>query len=159
MNRDLLALIANRLHIGYSFQEAWFDTCFNIWKLGWAALIASPVIEISLCSYTFIVKIIVHLYGAGLAWLPRSRLKVARSRLPGWKISPCNTHKPGCWDESSKCCHKLLLTTVKRISKQQNCPGKQDEIFSYKHTRTLSHLPGCLGKRASPASTLHVMNI
>jgi hypothetical protein len=29
---------------------------------------------------------------------------------------------------------KLFLTTVKSMSKQQNCPGKRDEIFSYKHT-------------------------
>ena len=31
---------------------------------------------------------------------------------------------------------KLFLTTVKSMSKQQNCPGKRDEIFSYKHINT-----------------------
>jgi hypothetical protein len=45
-----------------------------------------------------------------------------------------------------------FLTTVKSMSKQQNCPGKRDEIFSYKHKRNSSRLPGCLAKRASPAS-------
>jgi hypothetical protein len=39
---------------------------------------------------------------------------------------------------------KLFLTTVKSMSKQQNCPGKRDEIFSYKHKRNSSRLPGCL---------------
>ena len=47
---------------------------------------------------------------------------------------------------------KLFLTTVKSMSKQQNCLGKRDEIFSYKHKRNSSRLPGCLAKRASPAS-------
>jgi hypothetical protein len=37
---------------------------------------------------------------------------------------------------------KLFLTTVKSMSTQENCPGKRDEIFSYKHKRNSSRLPG-----------------
>jgi hypothetical protein len=48
---------------------------------------------------------------------------------------------------------KLFLTTVKTIQCNKIVPpGKRDEIFSYKHKRNSSRLPGCLAKRASPAS-------
>jgi hypothetical protein len=49
-------------------------------------------------------------------------------------------------------CCKLFLTTVKTMSQQQNCPSNRNEIFSYKRTRNLFRLPGCLAKRASLAS-------
>ena len=75
--------------------------------------------------------------------------------LTGMGISPYKHSQagwPGCRVKVQRCRRKLFLTTVKSMSKQQNCPGKRDEIFSYKHKRNSSRLPGCLAKRASPAS-------
>ena len=126
-----------------------------IWKPGWPAKRDSPVSEISLCSYFYSKNYRAFIWTSGLARLPRSRLKEARSRLPGWKFLHINTHKrasPVAGMKVQRYRRKLFLTTVKSMSKQENCPGKRDEIFSYKHKRNSSRLPGCLAKRASPAS-------
>ena len=126
-----------------------------IWKPGWPAKRDSPVSEISPCSYFYSKNYRAFIWTSGLARLPRSRLKEARSRLPGWKFLHINTHKrasPVAGMKVQRYRRKLFLTTVKSMSKQQNCPGKRDEIFSYKHKRNSSRQPGCLAKRASPAS-------
>jgi hypothetical protein len=60
--------------------------------------------------------------------------------LTGMEISPYK-HSQAGWPVCR------FLTTVKSMSKQENCPGKRDEIFSYKHKRNSSRLPGCLAKR------------
>jgi hypothetical protein len=38
-------------------------------------------------------------------------------------------------------CRKLFLTTVKTMSKQKNCPGKRDEIFSNNKRNHPAYLP------------------
>jgi hypothetical protein len=75
------------------------------------------------CSYFYSKKYSVFVWTSGLAWLR---------------------------DESSKI---QLQAIFNLLSKQQNCPSKQDEIFSYKHKRNSSRLPGCLAKWASLALT------
>ena len=60
---------------------------------GWPAKRDSPVSEISLCSYFYSKNYRAFIWTSGLARLPRSRLKEARSRLPGWKFLHINTHK------------------------------------------------------------------
>jgi hypothetical protein len=95
------------------------------------------------------------IWTSGLARLPRPRLKEARSRLPGCKFLHINTHKrasPFTGMKIQRYRRELFLTTVKTMSKQLNCPGKRDEIFSNKHKRKSSRLPGCLAKRASSPS-------
>ena len=75
--------------------------------------------------------------------------------LTGMGISPYKHSQagwPSCGMKVQRYRRKLSLTTVKSMSKQENCPGKRDEIFSYKHKRNSSRLPGCFAKRASPAS-------
>jgi hypothetical protein len=59
----------------------------------WPAKRDSPVSEISLCSYFYSKNHRAFIWTSGLARLPRSRLKEARSRLPGWKFLHINTHK------------------------------------------------------------------
>jgi hypothetical protein len=85
-------------------------------------------------------------------------LKRGEISLTGMGISPYK-HSQAGWPVAGmkvqRYRRKLFLTTVKSMSKQQNCPGKRDGIFSYKHKRNSSHLPGCLAKRASPAS-MHI---
>jgi hypothetical protein len=81
-----------------------------------------------------------------------SRLKEARSRLPGWKFFHINTRKrasPVAGMKVQRYRRKLFLTTVKTI---QCTKLSRHGIFSYKHKRNSSRLPGCLAKRASPAS-------
>jgi hypothetical protein len=60
--------------------------------------------------------------------------------LTGMKISPYKHSQAGsvAGMKVQKCRRELFLTTVKTMSKQQNCPGKRDEIFSYKHKRNSS---------------------
>ena len=121
-----------------------------IWKPGWPAKRDSPVSEISLCSYFYSKNYRAFIWTSRLARLPRSCLKEARSRLPGWKFLHINTHKrasPVAGMKVQRYRRKLFLTTVKSMSKQENCPGKRDEIFSYKHKKNSSRLPGCLAKR------------
>ena len=64
-----------------------------IWKPGWPAKRDSPVSLISMCSYFYSKNYRAFIWTSGLARLPRSRLKEARSRLPGWKFLHINTHK------------------------------------------------------------------
>ena len=118
-----------------------FSICLFIWKPGWPAKRDSPVSEISLCSYFYSKNYRAFIWTSGLARLPRSRLKEARSRLPGWKFLHINTHKrasPVAGMKVQRYRRKLFLTTVKSMSKQENWPGKRDEIFSYKHKRNSS---------------------
>ena len=87
-----------------------------------------------------------------------SRLKEARSRLPGWKFLHINTHKrasPVAGMRVQRYRRKLFLKQLNNCQinvKTRKLPGKRDEIFSYKHKRNSSRLPSCLAKRASPAS-------
>ena len=97
-----------------------------IWKPGWPAKRDSPVSEISLCSYFYSKNYRAFIWTSGLARLPRSRLKEARSRLPGWKFLHINTHKrasPVAGMKVQRYRRKIFLTTVKSMSKQENCPG------------------------------------
>ena len=89
-----------------------------IWKPGWPAKRDSPVSEISLCSYFYSKNYRAFIWTSGLARLPRSRLKEARSRLPGCEFRHINTHKGACPVARMKVQRygrKLFLTTVKTI--------------------------------------------
>jgi hypothetical protein len=63
---------------------------------------ASPVSEISLCSYFHSKSYCAFIWTSGLSRLPRSRLKEERSCLPGWKFLHINTHKRASRDKSLK---------------------------------------------------------
>ena len=67
--------------------------------------------------------------------------------LTGMGISPYKHSQagwPGCRDESSKIPPQVIFNNCQINVKTRNCPGKRDEIFSYKHKRDSSRLPGCL---------------
>ena len=84
------------------------------------------------------------IWTTGMARLPRSRFREVRSRLPGWKFL--------YRDESSKIPQQGIFNNCQNNISVKNCPGKRDEIFSYRRKGNSYHLPGCLAKRASTAS-------
>ena len=115
-----------------------------IWKPGWPAKRDSPVSEILLCSY---------FYSKNYCAFIWTRLKEARSRLPGWKFLHINTHKQARLVARMKVQRyrrKLFLTTVKTIQCNKIVPASGMK-FSHINTRE-TRLPGCLAKRASLAS-------
>ena len=113
-----------------------------IWKPGWPAKRDSPVSEISLCSYFYSKNYRAFIWTSGLARLPRSRLKEARSRLPGWEFRHINTHKragPVAGMKVQRYRRKLFLTTVKSMSKQEIVPASGMK-FSHINTREIHPL-------------------
>jgi hypothetical protein len=84
--------------------------------------------------------------------LERGEISLTGMEISPYKHSQAPRASPVAGMKVQRYFRKLFLTTVKSMSKQQNCPGKRDEIFSYKHKRNSSRLPGCLAKRTSPAS-------
>jgi hypothetical protein len=63
--------------------------------------------------------------------LPRSRLKEARSRLPGWEFLHINTHKrasPVAGMKVQRCRRKLFLTTVKTTQCNKIVPASGMKI-------------------------------
>ena len=97
-----------------------------IWKPGWPAKRDSPVSEISLCSYFYSKNYRAFIWTSRLAQLPRSRLKEARSRLPGWKFLHINTRKrasPVAGMKVQRYRRKLFLTTVKTIQCNKIVPA------------------------------------
>ena len=111
-----------------------------IWKPGWPAKRDSPVSEISLCSYFYSKNDRAFIWTSGLARLPRSHLKEARSCLPGWKCIHINTHErasPVAGMKVKRYRRKLFLTSVKTISKQQIVPASRMN-FSHINTREIN---------------------
>ena len=106
---------------------------------GWPAKRDSPVSEISLCSYFYSKNHRAFIWTSGLARLPRSRLKEARSRLPGWKFLHINTHKrasPVAGMKVQRYRRKLFLTTVKTIQCNKIVPASGMK-FSHINTREI----------------------
>ena len=99
----------------------------------------SPVSEISLCSYFCSKNYRAFIWTGGLARLPRSRLKEARSRLPGWKFLHINTRKrasPVAGMKVQRYRRKLFLTTVKTIQCDKIVPASGMK-FSHINTREI----------------------
>jgi hypothetical protein len=82
----------------------------------------------------------------------------------GMKISPYKQSQKGwhsCRNESSKMPLEAILRTYRQINvkKQQNCPGKRDEILSYKLKRSLSSLSSCLAEAGQPGFHVNIPKI
>jgi hypothetical protein len=60
--------------------------------------------------------------------------------------------QPGCRDESSKIRPQAIFNLLSKQSQNNKIAPASGMKFSHKHKRNSSRLPGCLAKRASPAS-------
>jgi hypothetical protein len=82
--------------------------------------------NIHLCLQMYAKYYRAFIWTSGLARLPRSRLKEARSRLPGWKFLHINTHKrasPVAGMKVQRYRRKLFLKTVKTIQCNKIVPA------------------------------------